>query len=299
MRARATSSVLPAVGLIASALACLGACSAPAAREELPVDCSVTDSYDLWTLRPFDTADSTWYAAADGTGQVKCDDPDAIPGTQVDYIVVETGDAVSWCDGPRRATAAATVEPLPDGPRCGGDYGLRLTGQRNNDWGSLYGDYVMAGETRDASDYDGVAFWARAEPGTGKALLLLLNDKYTQNILDEAGNPVMGQESACNESEYSNDPAQGMTQSQVGGSVVPGAVPEPGDCGNAYQLAFRVTEDWKFYRLPFASFHQEALPNRHIEGVDSASLRSMIFRAPKDTVLDIWLDDIGYYRELD
>lgn len=301
MRARPTSSVFCAFGLTASIAACVGACGAAPARDEPGIDCAATDGYDLWVLRPFDTADSTWFAASDGTGQVFCDDPEAIPGTEVEYTVVETGDVVTWCDGPRRATAASTVELLPEGPRCGGDYGLRLTGQRNNDWGSLYGDYMLAGETRDASGYEGIAFWARAEQGTTKSLLLLLNDKYTQNILDDAGNPAAGQESACEESDYSTDPSgpPGSAPGQVGGTVTPGSVPEPGDCGNAYQVAFRVTEDWQLYLLPFDGFTQEALPNRRFEGIDPGSLRSMIFRAPKDTVVDFWIDDLGYYRALD
>lgn len=299
MRARPTSSVLSALGIVGSVAACLGACSAPPAREEPGIDCAAGDGYDLWLIRPFDSDQSTWYSAPDDTGQVPCDDPSAIPGTAVPVPVQGTDDTVIRCDGPRRATATATVEPFADGPRCGGDYGLHLTASRNNDWGSLYGDYVSAsadGEV-DATGYEGVTFWARAEPGTERSMTLVLNDKYTYEIAPtiEAPDPPP---SECVNYEGTTEVITDVP-GQVGGSVTPGYVPPADACGNGHQVIFSVTDEWQMYFLPFSGFWQNATPNRRLEGIDKASIRLFMFRAPKDTILDIWIDDFGFYRTLD
>lgn len=208
----------------------------------------------------------------------------------------------------RRAQANYELASLEDGPRCGSEYALRLTAERNNDWGCLFGDWSLAQDTDDRTGWDGIALWARAAPGTTKSVLVLLNDKYTGNITteDEDGNavPDPNHESACVEEEDLG-PGQGTTVNQVTGQQgstsvnVSGRVPSEDACGNSYQKLLTVTERWQLYFLPFDSFTQDQLPNRRIEGIDTSSLRGLIIRAPKAAKLDLWIDDLSYYRALD
>jgi hypothetical protein len=207
----------------------------------------------------------------------------------------------------RRAQVNFELAAIEDGPRCGSEYALRLTASRNNDWGCLFGDWFLAGVTSDASEYEGIAFWARAAPGSTKSVLVLLNDKYTANIAveDEDGNsvPVPTEESACVEEEDLG-PGQGTTVNQVTGQQgstsvnVAGRVPSEDACGNSYQKLVTVTERWQYYVLPFESFTQDQFPNRRVEGIDRASLRGIIVRAPKAAELDLYIDDLFLYRTL-
>jgi hypothetical protein len=207
----------------------------------------------------------------------------------------------------RRAQVNFELAAIEDGPRCGSEYALRLTASRNNDWGCLFGDWFLAGVTSDASEYEGIAFWARAAPGSTKSVLVLLNDKYTANIAveDEDGNsvPVPTEESACVEEEDLG-PGQGTTVNQVTGQQgstsvnVAGRGPSEDACGNSYQKLVTVTERWQYYVLPFESFTQDQFPNRRVEGIDRASLRGIIVRAPKAAELDLYIDDLFLYRTL-
>ncbi len=269
-------------------------------REEPPVDCAVGDGYDIDI--PFlefeNPGNNTWFPAVDGTGLVSCDHPKAVEGSETE-VYEGLGGAPSriLCDGPRRAQATTSIESIPDGPRCGSEYAMRLTARRNNDWGCLFGDHVLARSSFDASEFDGISLWARAAPSTGKSITVLLNDKYTTNITSDDGSLNPAFESACVDEEPEIDGVRGAELAGQPGVTLPGYVPSKNACGNSHQLQLRVTEDWKWYRLPFDSFSQDPLPNRRFEGVDRASLRGMIIRVPKDTVFDLWIDDVAYYRE--
>src|SRR5690606_35881775 len=153
---------------------------------------------------------------------------------------------------------AIACEPIPDGPRCGSQDALRLTARGNQDWGSLYGDYSFATNTTDASEYEGIALWARAAPSTGRSVQVLLNDKYTTNIALDDGSPDPSHESACvdeeiDENQVGSNPTPGVP---IGGGSTPGVVPSEDACGNAYTKLLTITERWELYLLPFDSFTQ-------------------------------------------
>jgi hypothetical protein len=280
------STVIFGSGLLAFSALCASGCGAPPAREETPIDCTATDIFDAtWPV------DDTWFSATDGTGQVSCDDPSAAG---------QTPQANGLCNGPRRATASIMPETPPEGVRCGSESALHLTAARNNDWGCLFGNYALATQTFDASAYDGVALWAKAAPGTTKTITIVLEDKYSRNLTDE-NDEVIEESSFCEDEEGAGGQNINPTTGQPGsGSVsVPGYIPSENACGNPYNAVVMVTEDWQLYRVPFASFTQTALPNRRIEGIDRASIRGMTLRAPKQAVVDMWIDDIAYYHELE
>lgn len=253
-------------------------------REALPLDCSVEDTYELSVLRPFDDVGTgTWFSADDQTGYVPCGE--GIPVEQDPSVPVDEN-APCLEPGPRAAVATATIEALPDGDRCGDVNAAVLRAERNHDWGSIFGDYDLASITapRDASEYEGVALWARASVGTDKGVLVLLDDQYTTAA---AG--------ICDEPEVVEG-TRGPELVGQPGVVLPGTVPKENDCGNSFQRVLTVTERWQLHLLPFSSFSQDPLPNRRLSGIDSSALYGMVFRAPKAARLELWIDDIAYYR---
>ncbi len=207
------------------------------------------------------------------------------------------------CESTSQRRAVATIDgaaPLAEGERCNGTDAIHLTAARNNDWGCLFGNYQLAQTTSDKSAYDGIGLWAKAAPGTTKTILILLNDKYSVNVTGDDGQPVAGQESACVDEEGAGinlDLPDQNGQQGSGSTAVVGYVPSPNACGNAYQAQLTVTDRWQFYFMPWASFTQDPKPNRRLEGIDPSSLRGITIRAPKAAVLDMWLDDLGYYAK--
>src|SRR5262249_2595922 len=97
-----------------------------------------------------------------------------------------------------------------------------------------------------------------------------------------------------------------LTNMPIGG--VSTAAPPPNACGNSYSLAVTVTTDWRFYTLPFSLFKQSAMPNRvpnadltHTGNVPGSTLLTgqlwnMVFRMPKEAETDLWLGELGFYR---
>lgn len=189
----------------------------------------------------------------------------------IDGARADGGDGRCLEPGPRASVATATIELLPDGDRCGDDHAAVLRAERNQDWGAIFGDYDLAGNgaPRDASQYEGVALWARASAGSDKSVLVILDDQYTTA---DAG--------ICDEPEVVEG-TRGPELVGQPGVVLPGAVPGENDCGNGFQRVLTVTERWELHLLPFSSFSQEALPNRRLQGIDSSALYGMNFGRPR------------------
>jgi hypothetical protein len=89
----------------------------------------------------------------------------------------------------------------------------------------------------------------------------------------------------------------GTTTTDENGNVLSQShVPEPGTCGNSFRRPVTVTENWELYLLPFDSFYQDRLPNMAPEGLDPTSIYHLTIRAEKEARLELWIDDIGFYR---
>lgn len=76
-----------------------------------------------------------------------------------------------------------------------------------------------------------------------------------------------------------------------------GCVPVPGQCGNSYTRTLTLTDDWRLYLLPFSSFLQDALPNRHDGPMDLAHIFTFGVRFPKESVAEVWISKLGFYRK--
>lgn len=210
------------------------------------------------------------------------------------------------CEGPRYSQALYNFDAIPEGTRCGSTQALHLTASRNNDWGGFFGNYEFAKVTQDVSQWDGLALWARAENGTQKSVTLTLDDKFTTNLplnhceeeARRAENPEHPDlQRLCVEEEQgpTNPNTNTSGPSQSSGQVA-GWVPSENGCGNSYEYHLTVTNNWALYLIPFAEFQQAPLPNRRPEGFDRESLRGLRIQIPKESVLDLWIDDFGFYR---
>lgn len=300
-RNRRESAVLLAALCVAFATSPLG-CTDFSDRVAPPVDCTVEDAYEIdgTEIGNFEESDNcSWFGVPDGTGAVDCSHPlagEEITETAEDTIAAggaaPTAEPIStgFCKGPRYSQANFACEPIPEGLRCGSERALHLTASRNNDWGGFFADYDIAQANDDVSEWDGIAVWARAEPGSERSVTLALDDKYTANVAGYPSFCVDEEAGATN----NNTNTTGVSQSS---GEVAGWVPSANACGNAYEYHLSVTNDWELYLIPFEDFLQEPLPNRRIEGFDQESLRGVAIRLPKDSIIDLWLDNFGFYRE--
>jgi len=245
-----TARAWRACGLLGCGL--LG-CSGGPARPAPEVDCSVDGDYDFMILQSMEGTTASWFNFGDAT-----------PG----------------------ATDAVGLQPIPAG-RCESTTALVVTSHGHTDWGAGFGEYQTAMAPVDASGYDGVSFWARAEGfGTSSGFLLTINDVHTS---------VDGMLCVAPMTE---DLVGGAYTYNEAGMIVPlgGRLPSANDCGNGFQRAVFAHREWYLHRLPFESFLQTPNPNRSPTGIDRSALYSFALNIPKDSNIDLWIDDLGLYR---
>lgn len=177
------------------------------------------------------------------------------------------------------------IREIPGG-RCGSTAALVMTATGHTDWGAGFGEYQMPTAPISAEGYEGISFWARAPLAhTSTSFLLTVNDRNTimngmvctQPMVTEAGGAYTYNEA---------------------GMIVPvgGELPAATDCGNGFQRVVTVTRHWQLYLLPFESFQQLAQPNRVPTGIDRTGIYQFTFNIPKDSIIELWVDDIGAYR---
>jgi hypothetical protein len=229
------------------------ACGAGPARPEPGIDCSIEDDYEFNVLQPMEGTMASWYGYGDVT-----------PG----------------------AVNTVGLQPIPGG-RCESSAALVITSRGHHDWGSGFGEYQTAMAPVDATDYEGISFWARAEGyGTSSGFLITLGDRNTNPAGMVCVEPTT--EDLVNGSYTYNQ--QGMIVPV--GNRLAGAK----DCGNSFERAAFARREWYLHRVPFESFVQMANPNLSPTGIDRSALYSFGFSIPKDSNINLWIDDLGLYR---
>ena len=284
------AGLLVCAGLVAGMWGGALGCTSYSTLKAPVIDCTSDSAYSFLTVDTYDMAgaSTSWYSAADNTT------------TELPTVGVEN---------------------MPDGPRCNSSAALVLRSTHHNDWGSLFG---LAGfGPRDASAYDGVAFWARAPGNRTKGFTVLLDDLNTNNLLTpptcgvDAGTtagPVdsgMGEmcknyctfDGGTGSPQQTVDPMTGMV---IGGATT--AAPPPDACGNDYSAVQVVSSDWRFYTIPFEKFQQAYMPNRVPNaslkitgsvvgnGLRTAALTLLVIRFPKEADAELWIDNLSFYR---
>jgi hypothetical protein len=252
-------------------------CQAYPTQKDVPLNCAVEGGYDLLSVNTFEVVGP---ATADVWNQ---------PDPTVDAGVGNAGLTVD-------------VEAIGGAGRCGSMAALVIRAFHNNDWGSLVG-YNNFGP-RDESAYEGMSFWARSSGS--KTFTISLDDGNTtaptatvpSNCKDYADGGVAGA-------------GTGTTVDQNGNVIsgVVGAAPLPDQCGNSYTYNAVVSADWAFHTVPFGLFKQTNTPNRVPNealtdagsvpgtGILTSDLRNLVFRLPKESDMELSLDNLGFYRK--
>jgi hypothetical protein len=193
----------------------------------------------------------------------------AVPVTPVDPAVL----AACWdqCRDLQQPTyfeKPLPAERIPFGGRCSSQYALHMTVgpydtvpfKFNQSWGGVIG---LQG-TRDASEWDGISFWARVGPGSRTPLHLEVSDPYTDSKADPP---------RCDSITELDDTALGCDK--FGADVLMG-------------------DTWRFFAIPFGEMRQGGW-GVSAPYLDIAHLLSIGF-AYDVGVWDFWIDDIAFYR---
>jgi len=268
-----------AAGLCIFALGGAPGCDPYTTLKDVPIDCEADDGYEFLSLgENFDTVDEkVFWGAGDST-------PGKVVGSDSD--------------------GNALVETISDDPRCDSNAAAVLRAAGNNDWGCLFGSNSV-GAPRNASAYEGVSFWARSPGNTTKGFVLLRNDPNTAIV-----NGVGVTSNCIDLGGGENNPTitvsiDGQSVQTSGGATRPIL---PNECGNGYTAMMMVSSEWAFYTVPFGRFQQDPKPNRVPNEVLTQvgvapgtalltdKLLTLIIRMPKEARMELWLDNLAFYR---
>jgi hypothetical protein len=292
----AASALAP---LASGVLLCASGCGQAAKREPPPFDCTADDKFQLTpppssglaiTTEDFESGGATWYGYGDAT-----------PGATHTYQI----------DG-----GSFPTEPIPGG-RCGSQMALVLRSQGHSDYGSGFGDYHPFDDDfsrtgpANATDWEGIAFWARSPGDTDKSVWLSWSDVTVDaeggycisawNRVSVLGAYVGA--AASVEAGVDEDSGAFPVGASVaaflgpdGGAAADSGIAPEKACGNGFRRLLTTTEDWQFYALPFESFHQDPLPTLIPTGIDRSTLYRLTIQVPKEARLELWIDDLGLYQ---
>jgi hypothetical protein len=260
------------------------------------IDCSQEEPYSVDVIYAFDgevgedleagtplgTEESHWFKFNDQTPTSRASGPD------MDASASEFG-----------------VRPI-EGGRCGNNYALLLTQSGRNDWGGAFGNWNIVSAGHDASGQEGLSFWARAP--FDKSITVVLDDNTSAarltedppdsgtfinngecDVTDLDAAVIIGPDGAVTTPEGRRDGGANLAAYDSG-------VAGPNDCGNSFTRPLVLSARWEFYTLPFSSFAQIQQPNLSPEGINSSAIHGILFRIPKASKMELWLDDIGFYR---
>jgi hypothetical protein len=190
---------------------------------------------------------------------------------------------VGSADGTPGAIQNVELSVIEDGGRCGSELAVVLRARGNRDWGGNFG--VSSTWDGDASGYDGFSFWARSPGPTTKGFTLFVEDPTT----------VESRYRLC--VPYAGVAGSSTAMDPYGMITVRGPVPPANACGNPFFAVLFATERWQFHRVPFQGLAQAPWPNRTANGINRSAILGRNIRMPKESDIELWIDDFGLYRE--
>jgi hypothetical protein len=72
--------------------------------------------------------------------------------------------------------------------------------------------------------------------------------------------------------------------------------PAPNECGNYFRSRVETKDTWTLHLIPWSELYQEPTPNRNPDGIDARDIRLLQVAVPLGAQLELWLDDIAFYR---
>jgi len=261
-------------------LGAVTSCTEYSTFKDAPTNCSAVDGYEFDMVNAFEkTADSSALWGPSG---------DPLCNGEVD-------------GGPAKAISFA-VETMSDGPRCQSKMGFVFRSAHCNDWGALAGFSNFG--PKDKHLWEGLSFWARSPGNTGKSFAIVMDDANTSTFDTSPGNCRIYDAGTSGPGATTIiDPATGQPMS--GGTTV---ASKPDQCGNTYSAIVPISGEWRFYTVPFSDFTQTAQPNRVPNeilkagtvpgtGFLSSAIQTLIIRVPKEMAMELWIDDLAFYRK--
>lgn len=230
---------------------------------------------------PTDVEGTGGNGSDDEEDEIECPDPnDAVDPTAMiddfedqDALLLPIGGRSGgwWTAGDE--TPEATIDPALgtdaapspiNGGRCGSSHAMRISGQGFDDWGAMLGlslVYESGGQgPYDASNREGVTFWARIGDTSTDRVRFALSDVNSQ---------------------------------PEGGLCEPEGPPEVA-CYDTYgTLLTQLGVTWKRYRIPFDGLTQREFGLQADLATDA--LYSIQFTFEPGAVFDLWVDDIEFY----
>jgi len=190
---------------------------------------------------------------------------------------------IGFADSTPGAIHNVEVRVIENSGRCGSELAVVLLARGNRDWGGGFG--ALSSWDGDASGYDGFSFWARSPGRSTKGFTIFVDDPTTVELPHRLCVPQAGI-------------AGSSTVVDVHGTItIRGPVPPANACGNSFYAVLFATEEWRFHRVPFASLAQAPWPNRTANGLDRSAILGRAIRMPKESDIELWIDDFGLYRE--
>ncbi|MBN1606574.1 MAG: carbohydrate binding domain-containing protein [Polyangiaceae bacterium] len=89
------------------------------------------------------------------------------------------------------------------------------------------------------------------------------------------------------------------TQNTEGQIMLGGTVLDKYDCGHEFNTIISTTKEWQLYLVPFDDLRQVRSANWNPAGFDRSGLWSFVIRTPREAQMELWLDDVAFYRHLE
>ena len=200
----------------------------------LPVDCNAGKGLRLESINDFELGTDGWFSYNDHT-----------PG--------------SFQDPPDDIYPVPTQELAPR--RCQSLYDIHIRAEGLADWGGGVG-MKLVDRPKDASRFDGVAFWARKGASSFPALRLNVSDVHTH---EDGG--------ICDPKAPDKDPKR---------------------CGDAFGSYVSLSESWQLFALDFSEMRQGGWGMR-APNFDLTRLYALSFQYQAGN-WDIFVDDVAFFK---
>jgi hypothetical protein len=140
----------------------------------------------------------------------------------------------------------------------------------------------------DATNYDGLAFWARIGPGSNSTFFAAVKERYTQPGTSALFGDAEREELLPTGNYCEFNPVD------VDGN--PGADPTLSQC-DAFGKGIGLGQEWRFFKVPFDSMRQRAYGRPSVQPVPDRRIFGLELRVENGPNWDFWLDDIAFYRD--